>query len=415
MGRRQRKGGYLFQRPGSPYWWIKLQEPSNIKRSLGTADRREAEVLALPIIAEHKARLLARRPRLVTTWRHKLDPGREHTGPDGGKILATDKELFYVGHNGTILRTEPNGGPAQRLMAGPYDTQARAIRAARSLDEAHAVRPKPPVKTGDDALLETYLKHANVTGHFEREARATWALFRRLTDGKALKDCDRDDGRKLVAHFEEQDLKSATVQKKIGWLNAAVNLAISEGRLKFNPFSRIVPRRDDKATRLPLNDADMRAAKSNLGKLSEADALLFRLLASTGMRLSEAFEIEGEEPREKGCRFVIVGHKTEQSKRRVPLPSGVLPYLPKSIKGPLFKGGAPAASKRLNRFLRDVGIADPLKVIHSLRHRAQNRLRAAGAPEDIRWALLGHEKRTVAAGYGKGFPVPLLKKWIDKI
>jgi hypothetical protein len=28
---------------------------------------------------------------------------------------------------------------------------------------------------------------------------------------------------------------------------------------------------------------------------------------------------------------------------------------------------------------------------------------------------LGHEKETVAAGYGEGFPVPLLRRWIDKI
>ena len=52
---------------------------------------------------------------------------------------------------------------------------------------------------------------------------------------------------------------------------------------------------------------------------------------------------------------------------------------------------------------------------HSLRHRAQDRLRAAGCPEDVRWSILGHEEETVAAGYGVGFPVPLLRKWINKI
>jgi hypothetical protein len=66
-------------------------------------------------------------------------------------------------------------------------------------------------------------------------------------------------------------------------------------------------------------------------------------------------------------------------------------------------------------FLDDIGITDPRKVIHSLRHRAQDRLRAGGCPEDVRWELLGHEKETVAAGYGEGSPVPLLRKWIDKI
>jgi integrase len=101
--------------------------------------------------------------------------------------------------------------------------------------------------------------------------------------------------------------------------------------------------------------------------------------------------------------------------RRVPLPADVLPYLPKAIKGKLFDSTPAAASKRLNRFLRDCGIADPRKVLHSLRHRAQDRLRAAGCPEDVRWAILGHEEETVAAGYGEGFPVPMLKKWADKI
>jgi len=179
-----------------------------------------------------------------------------------------------------------------------------------------------------------------------------------------------------------------------------------------------VPKRDDKVTRLPLDEADMKEVKRNLDKLSAFDQLLLRLLASTGMRLSEAFEIDNEAT-EKGCRYVIVGKKTEQSLRRVPLPVSVLPFLPKKITGPLFASDladpADTASKHLNRFLNDCGIVDPRKVVHSLRHRAQDRLRAAGCPEDVRWAILGHEERTVAAGYGEGFPVPLLRKWVDKI
>jgi hypothetical protein len=83
----------------------------------------------------------------------------------------------------------------------------------------------------------------------------------------------------------------------------------------------------------------------------------------------------------------------------------VLPFLPSTIKGRLFSGGPRAASKRLNRFLNAAGITDKRKVVHSLRHRAQDRLRAAGCPEDCRWAILGHEEKTVAAGYGEGFPV----------
>ena len=250
------------------------------------------------------------------------------------------------------------------------------------------------------------MKHKNITGYYEREARAVWALYKQLTNGKPLKDASRDDGRKLVNYYEKQDLKSATIQKKIGWLTAAVNLAIDEVKLKFNPFSSIVPERDDKQRRLPLSETDIRNVKQNLDRLDEGDQLLFRMLAATGMRLSEAFGIDGE-MKERGCRFIIVGSKTSQSLRRVPLPTALLPFLP--------HGGPSAASKRLNRFLNDVGIGDRRKVVHSLRHRAQDRLRAAGCPEDCRWAILGHEEKTVAEGYGEGFPVPLLRRWIDKI
>jgi integrase len=415
------KTDFIFQRPGSENWWIKLRSGGQrIEESLGTPVRAVAEIMALPMIAEHKAKLLEARPRLERSWQPRYEPGREHPGPDGGKIIATERELIYLDASGRITGKADNGGVVFQLAAGdkvivrsvteayPEDSEAGAI--TRFLRQ----RPPRPVKDGDDGLLETYLKHANVTGYYEKEARDVWALYKALVSAP-LKDATRDDGRKLVAHYEGQGRKSATIAKKIGWLNAMVNLAIKEGRLKFNPFASVVPKRDDKQRRLPLSDADVKECKRNLDKLSEADQLLIRLLGSTGMRLSEAMEIEGEE-KEKGCRYVVVGKKTEQSLRRVPLPAAVLPFLSKTIKGPLFAGDtAPAASKRLNRFLNDCGIADPRKVVHSLRHRAQDRLRAAGCPEDVRWAILGHEEETVAAGYGEGFPVPLLRKWIDKI
>jgi integrase len=416
----KRKRDYLFKRAGSQHWRVRFQMGGRSEeKSLGTPDRAQAEILALPLIAAHKAKLLEARPRFETSWRPQYEPGREHVGPDGGRIIATERELFHLNAEGRITAKTQNGGLAYQLVGGPLTVRSLAeAYLGADFGDGPAKRPTVPTKNGDDSLLETYLKHANVAGHFEREARNVWALYKTLTDSKPLKDADRDDGRKLVEHFEGEGLKSATIEKKIGWLRAAVNLAIDEGRMKFNPFAGVVPKREDKQRRLPLSDADMKEAKRNLARLDEGDQLLFRLLGSTGMRLSEAFEIEGEE-KEKGCRYVIVGKKTEQSLRRVPLPAAVLPFLPKTIRGPLFprttRDPPDAASKRLNRFLDDCGIADPRKVVHSLRHRAQDRLRAAGCPEDVRWAILGHEEETVAAGYGEGFPVPLLRRWIDKI
>ena len=76
-------------------------------------------------------------------------------------------------------------------------------------------------------------------------------------------------------------------------------------------------------------------------------------------------------------------------------------HLPARINKPLFpmldatedrtapERSAAAASKRLNRFLRGVGIADRRKVVHSLRHRAEDQLREADCPTPIANVLLG--------------------------
>ncbi len=417
---RARHGSYLFQRPGSSNWWVRLRSPSQtVVKSLGTAKRAEAEIIALPQIAEHKARLLAARPRVERIWQNRLEPGL-HIGPDGGHVAATERELTYYNHNGAFLRTEANGGLAFQIVSGRAPLTVRSLANAfieADFGTGRGERPKVLTKNGDDQIIETYLEHRRVGGYYASEARAVWKLYKELV-GKPLKDATRDDGRKLAQHFIDQGLKSATIEKKIGWLNAAAHLAIKDGKLKFNPFSGVVPDMEDSERRLPLDDADMKVIRANLKQLDKSNQLLLRLLATTGMRLSEAFAIDSEAT-EKGCRFVIVGRKTKQSLRRVPLPAAMLPFVPRIIKGPLFtskyKDPVDAASKRLNRFLDDCGIVDPRKVIHSLRHRAQDRLRAAGCPEDKRWAILGHEEPTVAAGYGEGFPVPLLKRWIDEI
>lgn len=417
MSRRQRDFSYLYQRPGTRNWWIKLRSPGKtVAQSLGTSDKREADLLKLPLIAAHKAALEAARPRIETTWRHDYAPGREHVGADGGRIFATDRELYHLDSQGVTLRTTPNGGPGFQFSSLPR--LGLMVPVPIDVDESVAARPKVAIKTADDALLETYLTQASLGKYSEREARATWSLYKSLNDSKPLKDASRDDARKLVKYFEDEGLKSATIQKKITWLSACCNLAIKERKLDFNPFSSIVPDRGDKVIRLPLDDSDMKTIKREIGRLDKADRVLLRLLACTGMRLGEAFEIKSEAS-ERGVRYVIVGEKTEQSKRRVPLPAAVLPHLPKSIKGSLFDDGKPRvearASKRLNRFLREIGIADTRKVVHSLRHRAKDQLRAAHCPLDVQYELLGHETKTVASGYGRGSPVPLLARWINKI
>ena len=197
-----RKIDYLFLRKGSRNWQLKLQSP-RIEKSLGTPDRAQAEILALPYIEQHKVRLLEARLDYKTvfkvTRRHRFAPGQEHIAPDGERVVADERELIFLNDNGAIVRREENGPFVFKMP--PLREQKATVRCIE--------QRKRTAGSADDALIETYLKHKNVTGYYEREARAVWALYKQLTNGKPLKDASRDDGRKLVGYYEKQNLKSA--------------------------------------------------------------------------------------------------------------------------------------------------------------------------------------------------------------
>jgi hypothetical protein len=154
----------------------------------------------------------------------------------------------------------PNGVPAIYLTGAPLS----AAREFQAFDDAYDgkigegpiedQRPKfvAAKSSADVALLETYIKHKGITGYRERKARKMWRIFRTVVN-KPLRDCTRDDGRAIVAYLEDQadddePPKSATLRRRMVPLVAAVNLAIDEGMLKFNPFSSVVPDRKDEVS-----------------------------------------------------------------------------------------------------------------------------------------------------------------------
>jgi integrase len=408
---------YLFKRKGSDNWYVRLQPPGQkiVEKSLGTSDLKLAEITAMPLIREHKAFMYQRRPTVTPFWHRAYEPGLRVI--DGEQVIATDRELQFLDDGGNVIRREPNGGPAELLSPAP-----RGGPSFKAYDDAK--RPTPAVKNGDDALLETYIKHNGIDGLRERQARDIWHIFRTVVK-KPLKQCTRDDGRAIIAHLEEQaggEIKSATLRRRMVPLVATVNLAIDEGKLTFNPFSGVVPDRDDEDEREAFDDADMKLIRANLHLLSKSDQLLVRLLATTGMRRGEAFEINREQI-ENGIRFVTIGTKTPQSLRRVPFPADLLPYLPPKITGQLIPGRMDTAGKRLREWLTEIGITEPDKApMHSFRHRAAQRLRAGGIEESLREAVGGWangKKKKTSRKYGnkhgKGFPLSMLKKAIDKI
>jgi hypothetical protein len=45
----------------------------------------------------------------------------------------------------------------------------------------------------------------------------------------------------------------------------------------------------------------------------------------------------------------------------------------------------------------------------------KDRLRAAGVPEDVQKALMGHGTKSVADGYGHGYPPEMLREYLVRV
>ncbi|EAQ08218.1 hypothetical protein SKA53_11024 [Yoonia vestfoldensis SKA53] len=60
-------------------------------------------------------------------------------------------------------------------------------------------------------------------------------------------------------------------------------------------------------------------------------------------------------------------------------------------------------------------ISDPKVTIHSLRHRMKDKLRNTGCPEAISLAILGHSTNTVAANYGSGYALEVMREQMERV
>ena len=72
-----------------------------------------------------------------------------------------------------------------------------------------------------------------------------------------------------------------------------------------------------------------------------------------------------------------------------------------------------SASAALNKWLKEK--LSESYVIHGFRHSFRDRLRGVECPSDIIDQLGGWSLKSVGQGYGKGYDLVLLHKWISKI
>ncbi|WP_437871746.1 tyrosine-type recombinase/integrase [Methylorubrum extorquens] len=350
------------------------------------------------------------------------EPNIELTHEPGGFTLAQAR--FF-------LSESPGGGAGSHApsIINPWTEE---------LKEPAPEKPKPKSRDDGAVLIQHWIDDLGIKPPIQREAWRTWKLFQELSGEKRLSEITRDDATKLRHHMlEVLDLASNTVAKNCGHLRAAFKHAESvHGYKGENPFAsliskKLIANRADEVEGESYSEEEMAIVRADLDNWRDDARLLWVLCATTGMRAGEAFLIKGERTIE-GVRCVnlrptLKGEtiKTPQSKRWLPLPKQVLPFIPSRIEGPLFERSQSAVLHWVNRRLAKLGLArqDSAKSLKSLRHRAVERLNTArnskgmSVPVKVPEQITGHALEGVhnKKYFKKRDSMPVLKEWIDLI
>ena len=155
---------------------------------------------------------------------------------------------------------------------------------------------------------------------------------------------------------------------------------------------------------------------------------LFVILCDTGAQLAEITGLEVKDV-DLETRCLHIRHngirrlKTKTSERTIPLSPRAADCLREHKVGlsdadPLFPKyarprGSDAASAMMMKRLRRQ-ISDKKITMHSLRHRMKDKLRNTGCPEAISLAILGHSTNIVAANYGSGYALDIMREHMEK-
>ena len=246
----------------------------------------------------------------------------------------------------------------------------------------------------------------------------------------SLAEITRADANAFRDHLLER-MKPNSVLRNVAVVKAAVNYVITEHSLTtpnlFNGL-KIKGAGASVEDRHPLTDKHIAIATPCYQDDPLAWAL-FVTLIDTGARLSEivGLEVQDVDLQERSVTIrpnSIRGLKTKGSHRTLPLSHRAAETLQEHRQGKedgeaIFPNyarprGNDAASAMLMKRLRTI-ITDKKLTMHSLRHRMKDKLRNTGCPEAISMAILGHGSNTVAANYGSGYALDVMREHMEKV
>ena len=230
----------------------------------------------------------------------------------------------------------------------------------------------------------------------------------------------------------DKKLSNTSLVRIFGVVKAVVNFSIKEqGLERKNSFSGVYIPAENNKKRYSVKGKELKSLQDECVLLDDDIRWLVALISDTGMRLSEAvgllvddLVLDSEQPH---IKLVLHPHrrlKTGASERTIPL-VGCSLWAAKRIKENSSlkfcfsryctedNCNSNSASAAINKWIKKVISSEA--VIHGLRHGFRDRLRAAEAPMDMIDQLGGWSLRSVGQGYGDGYQLDLLHRWMEKI
>ena len=242
------------------------------------------------------------------------------------------------------------------------------------------------------------------------------------------------DASKFRDFLLDRGLLISSVKRVFSSVRAIINLVIQEHGLAINnPFAKTyMPEIEEEQKRLPLPVQIIENIQSLCREYDDDLRWLIVLLSDTGMRLGEGvgllksdINLNSEIPHIRLIPHPWRRLKTKSSQRVIQLVNESLWACKRILEHnndsnfvfprytSLKECNTNSASAALNKWLKEKLLND--YVIHGFRHSFRDRLRAIECPTEIIDQLGGWSIKSVGQGYGKGFDLNILYKWIKLI
>ena len=288
----------------------------------------------------------------------------------------------------------------------------------------------PTLKEAVDAYL--LLKGGVTNPVFARTARRNGRYVIAALGNRPITSYSSADAAKFRDYLFENGLSLGSVRRIFGSVTSIINLVMREQGIEgANAFARTyMPERNGQKERLPIPSVALSVLQQNCKDKDDEARWLIAFISDTGMRLAEAaglamndIYLDEELPHVSIRTHSWRRLKTKSSERLVPLVGASL-WAAKRLHQ---SGGAFAfprycneqgcnansASAALNKWMK--GIIGNEYVIHGLRHSLRDRLRAVECPSDITDQIGGWTTEGVGHGYGRGYSLEVMEKWMRKI